>query len=568
MRKFKQISLFVSFIFLGNILFAQSIDEGKKFLSYERFTSAKDIFSKMVAANPNDIDAVYWLGQTYIQNTDNTDSLAAKQLYQKTLQANPNAPLLLVGMGEVELMEGKKEDARNRFETAINLTKRRDLPDILLAIGRANVDTKNGDAVYAIDKLKQAADRDKKNAEIQMVLGDAYRKMIDGANATIAYQNALAIDPKNARPSFMIGRIYETQGFGQEPIYMKYYNEAITADPNFAPVYYWLYQYYYKRDVNKAKDYLSKYIAASDTDSKNCYAEASLLYVSQSYQQAITKADQCITSAGDQAFPNLYGLKAYSYDKMGDSLNAKKYFEEFFSKVNPDKIGPNDYATYGKVLLKLGGADSLETVHNDSLASVYVDKAIALDTVPANKLDYIKSTAESLVAAQKYDKAADWYAKVLNQKKDYGKVDLYYAGYNYYRGGNYQASDSIWGLYMQKYPEDIFGAYMRARASEGIDTSGEQGLAKPYYEKVIAIGDTTADKESIKDKLIPAYRYMVAYSYNVQKDKETALQFNDKILAIDPNDAIALKTKDALNAVKLKPSTEGTTTNKAGDKSK
>lgn len=573
MRKFKQISLFVSFIFLGKILLAQSIDDGKKFLSYERFTSAKDIFSKMVAANPNDVDAVYWLGQTYIQNTDNTDSLAAKQLYQKTLQANPNAALLLVGMGEVELKEGKKQDARSRFETAINLTKKRDLPDILLAVGRANVDTKNGDALYAIDKLKEAADKDKKNAEIQMVLGDAYRKMIDGANATIAYQNALALDPKNARPSFMIGRIFETQGYGQEAIYLKYYNDAIAADPNFAPVYYWLYQYYYKRDVNKAKEYLTKYIAVSDTDSKNCYAEASLLYVSQSYQQAITKADQCITSAGDQAFPNLYGLKAYSYDKMGDSLNAKKYFEEFFAKVNPDKIGPNDYATYGRVLLKLGGADSLETLHNDSLASMYIDKAVALDTVPANKLDYIKSTAESLAGAQKYDKAGDWYAKVLNQKKDYGKVDLYYTGYNYYRGGNYRASDSIWGLYMQKFPEDIFGAYMRARASEGIDTSGEQGLAKPYYEKVIAIGDTTTDKESIKDKLIPAYRYMVAYSYNVQKDKETALQFNDKILAIDPADPTALKTKDALNAVKLKPATEGTTkekptTNKAGSKSK
>ena len=75
----------------------------------------------------------------------------------------------------------------------------------------------------------------------------------------------------------MIGRIYETQGYGQEPIYMKYYNDAIAADPNFAPVYYWLYNYYYQRDVNKAREYLNKYIAVADNDSKNCYAEASLL---------------------------------------------------------------------------------------------------------------------------------------------------------------------------------------------------------------------------------------------------------------------------------------------------
>ena len=36
---------------------------------------------------------------------------------------------------------------------------------------------------------------------MQIELGDAYRKMIDGANATTAYQNALSMDPKNARAS-------------------------------------------------------------------------------------------------------------------------------------------------------------------------------------------------------------------------------------------------------------------------------------------------------------------------------------------------------------------------------
>ena len=69
-------------------------------------------------------------------------------------------------------------------------------------MGRANVDAKSGDAVYAIDKLNQAADKNKKSAEIQIALGDAYRKLIDGANATISYQNALAMDPKNARAKF------------------------------------------------------------------------------------------------------------------------------------------------------------------------------------------------------------------------------------------------------------------------------------------------------------------------------------------------------------------------------
>ncbi len=552
----KKISLLASLIILGNVLFAQSIEEGKKFLNYERYTSAQDVFKKLLAADPNNVDAAYWLGQTYLQNQDSPDSLAAKALYQKTLQANANAPLMLVAMGEIDLMEGRKDEARNKFETAISLTKKRDRENILLPIGRANIDARNGDTHYAIDKLNEAADMDKKNPEIQIALGDAYRKLIDGANATVAYQNAMSLDPKNARAPFMIGRIYETQGFGQEAIYMKYYNDAIAADPNFAPVYYWLYNYYYQRDVNKSREYLTKYISVSDNDSKNCYAEASLLYVSQLYQQAIDKSNQCITAAGEKPFPNLYGLKAYSYDKLGDSLNAKKYFEEFFTKVNPDKIGPNDYATYGRVLLKLGGSDSMEIAKNDSLASVYIDKAIALDTIPANKLDYVKSTAASLSSAKKYSQAGDWYTKILTLKPDYGKVDLYYAGYMDYLANKYQKADSIWGLYQTKYPEDIFGWYMGARAKEGIDTSGEQGLAKDDYLKVIEIGDTTADKASVKDKLVPAYRYMVAYSYNVQKNKDTAIQFNNKILEIDPTDATAIKTGDALAGIKQKTKTD------------
>ena len=65
----------------------------------------------------------------------------------------------------------------------------------------------------------------------------------------------------------MIGRIYQTQGTSQEPIYMQYFNDAIAKDPNFAPVYGWLQEYYYRRDINKAREYLDKYISVSDPDS-------------------------------------------------------------------------------------------------------------------------------------------------------------------------------------------------------------------------------------------------------------------------------------------------------------
>ena len=80
MEKMKKIGLVASFILMGNFLFAQSIAEGKKFLNYERFESAEGVFNKLLAANPNNIEAAYWLGQTYLKNTDNPDTVAAKTL--------------------------------------------------------------------------------------------------------------------------------------------------------------------------------------------------------------------------------------------------------------------------------------------------------------------------------------------------------------------------------------------------------------------------------------------------------------------------------------------------------
>ena len=540
MRKIKIISFLLSFLISANILFAQSIDEGKRFLYYERYSSAKDVFNKLVNANPNNIDAAYWLGQTYLGEED---SISAKALYQKTLNANPNSPLMLVAMGHIALLENQNNDARNRFETAISLTKGKDY-NVINAIARANVDTKAGDAVYAIGKIKTIPEN-KRTAEIWTTLGDAYRKLIDGANAQLAYQSALAVDPNYARASFMIGRLYQTQGFTQELYYMKYYNEAITKDPKFAPVYVWLSQYYYKRDINKAREYLDKYIAVADADTKNCYYQASYLYASGQYQQTITKANECISAGGKNPYPSLFGLKAFAYDKLGDSANAKTFFEMYFQKQNPEKLESGDYAKYGLVLLKFPG--------NEATAAGYIQKAIALDTLEENKIEYITSVANSYLASKNYNEAAKWYTKLFSIKKNVTRTDIYNAGYNYYRGGNYKATDSIFGLYQQKYPEDILGVYMRARASEGIDTAGVLGLAKPYYEKVIQLGEASTDTARVKSQLIVAYNYMIAYYYNVKKDKATALSYNDKILAIDPTNAQAIANKAALTApVKVK----------------
>ena len=91
MRKLS-ISLLLSVACIGGTVMAQTVEQGKQFLYYERYKSAQDAFEKVLAANPNNIDAVYWLGQTMIHRRDTRDTAGAKALYQKMLTTNGMPP--------------------------------------------------------------------------------------------------------------------------------------------------------------------------------------------------------------------------------------------------------------------------------------------------------------------------------------------------------------------------------------------------------------------------------------------------------------------------------------------
>ena len=235
MKKVKIGIMFLTSLLLVNFIFAQSLDDGKNFMYYERYKSAKDVFQKLLAANPNNEEAAYWLGQTYILPDDRTnkDLADAKALYQSKLTTNPNSPLLIAGMGHIALIEGKTQDARSRFETAVSLSKGKSIA-VINAVGfsNSNPDSKNGDAAYAIDCLKQATQIKKFNdPDVYINLGDAYRKFADGGNAIVSYQAALALNPKYARAPYRIGKVYQTQGANQETLYMKYVRSPSASSP-------------------------------------------------------------------------------------------------------------------------------------------------------------------------------------------------------------------------------------------------------------------------------------------------------------------------------------------------
>ena len=560
MRKMKTlVMILVAAMFAGKLI-AQTIEDGKKFLYYERFKSAKEVFQKLSALNPGDETAAYYLGQAMIGLED---IAGAKKLYQQKLSTSPNSPLVLAGMGNVELLEGKMADARSRFETAINLSSAKRI-DVLNAVGAPNSDpeAKNGDANYAVEKLKLATTlKGFKDPEVWANLGDAYRKIQDkGGDAIQAYDAAIAINPNYARAYFRKGRLFQTQGISQEPLYLSLFNEAIAKDANYAPVYNSLYRYYFSTDIAKSALNLEKALAVSDDDPSACYAKANIKFAQGMFAESIAKCNECIAAGGTNPYPNLFGLKAYAYMKTNDSVNAKINFEEYLKRQLQSKIGAGDYSSYAYTLLKFAG--------NEQTAASMTEKAVGLDTLEKNKVDYLKVMAVYYKDKGNFVEAGNWYNRVLFIKKNYNNVDLYNAGYSYYRINKYDSASAVFTKYTTKYPDDMFGFYMLAKSNAGIDSTSTTGLAASSYSKAIEVGEKAADKAKVKDQLSGAYSFMMSYSFNIKRDQVAAIEYAKKALALDTTDAQAAKSLEFVtkNNPSVKSATKPASSKQAGNK--
>lgn len=520
---------------------AQTIEEGKKFYYYERYNSAKEVFQKLLNVNPNNEEAIYWLGQSIIAPDDHStkDIAEVKSMYQSKLSVS-NSQLLMAGIGHVELLEGKAMDARNHFDAAIQLSQSKNIA-VLSAIGFANSnpDVKEGDAAYAIEKLKLATQLKKFNdPDVYVNLGDAYRKLGDGGNAILSYQAALTLNPKFARANFRMGKLYQSQGRGQESIFMEYFDKAIADDPAYAPVYANLFNYFYETNVTKAAEYFEKWQANSDKDYKSCYYRAALKYAQGFFMEAISMSDACIAESADNPYANLFGLKANAYNRLKDSINAITNFEMYFQKQVPEKITAGDYFEYAKNLIKIPG--------KETNAINAIDKAVLLDSIESKKVDYLKNLAQLFESSKRFIEAADMYSKIIAVKKSPSKNDINKAAVNYYNGSALQKAIDVFKLCTEKFPDDPFAFNMIGKASSIIDSTMQLGLANEAYEKTIQL--CLVDSVKYKPQLLNAYRYFVAYYFNVKKDKTTTLIYTEKILSLEPNDAEAISNKQILTA--------------------
>ncbi len=540
--------LLVGILLFGYTVMAQSVADGIKQLGFQKNKSALETFKKLYGSNNKDVQTIYWYGQALLANDD---VKGAKSTYQKALQEGVNDALIIAGMGHVDLLDGVDiNTAKQKFEQAITMAKEtkgknkgKTNPAILAAIGRANADggSKIGDPTYAIEKLKEAATMDAVSADIFINMGICYLKLggDQGGEAVKAYMEAATREPKNPIAPYRIGRIYQSQN--NKEMFEQYYNTAIAADPTFPPVYLSLYDFYAYKDVNKAREFIEKYIQNADKACETDYFYANYLFISGKYQESLEKAKSM--DAGEcKTYYRTSLLFAYNYDRLGDSIQAKTYLEKYFANAPADKITSTDYDIAIKVFAKISGLENTVVT--------YVQKAIDNDTLAPNRAIYANQAAEVFGKAKKFGEQIKWLQKAIQYKGGtMGESDYYKLTSTAFNGKEYAATMDIAKNYIAAFPDKPQGYSFNVRAAKAIDTGASLGTAiEPIIlQNEYLMKDTAKNKKTVFNNLY----YLLVYYNDKLKDTPKAIEVCDKMAALFPTagteeNQFVIKTKEAL----------------------
>ena len=523
---------------------AQTIQEGMNHLYADRWQSAIGVFQKLLAQNPNNIEATYWLGQTYFDMDDNN---MAKEVYEKGLAASNNAPLLLVGMGHYLLLDKKVNEARQNFETALSMSKDKkgkDNPDILNAIGRANTDAKTGDFKYAEQILRTASELNPKNPDIFLNLGNAIRKARPGEagrDAFEAYRKAIEINPNFAYAYVRIAKLFETQR--NWDLVLENLNKAVALDPNFSLAYYELFYYYFpRREFAQAETYFNKYVASRPNESKtdHDYLNSQLCWAKKDYDCAIAKAESVKAAMGANVKPRVFKQLAYSYLGKSDFANAKSNVDSYFAKEK-EGFAPGDFKLKGEIYAASG-------VPCDQLYAIYLEGA-SVDTVLQDKVNYLTDAAEDFKKRGCKQQEADMRLAIFQLRKSPNPLGLINIGILYTQTDRLKTADSVFNAFTTLMPDSIYGHYWRGKVNATIDTSNS---IEPYVTNMVngftkALDIAALDKARYKSLGTTSALSLIGYYYNKKGDKEAAKVVAAKALDLDTSNQQIKNINDQLN---------------------
>ncbi|WP_234736698.1 tetratricopeptide repeat protein [Tellurirhabdus bombi] len=523
-----------------------------------RYTKAIKTFTGLANSAPS-ADNYFYLGYAQLKAGE-TD--AAKQSFEKGASlADKKNVLNNVGLGAVALAKKDRATAKTQIDQALDATKSKNI-DVLLRAGEAYTLFETNDPAEAIRILEIADKLDKKNqnAEIEMVLGDAYMLKNDGGNAVSKYENALQITPNSAEANYKIGKTFlrgKNYKLAQEN-----YEKAIAADPEFAPTYEDLAEAFLgSRAYKNAAKNMDLYVQKSETtDSDKLLRSAQFDFLAGDNARAIQKLDALKGKINNPVINRIYG---WAYNNMGKSDEAIQSLNTFMQQA-PDKIIFDDYKFLGRAYAQKG------TPEGDSLALINLEKAAPLDSTE----NLYREIGKTYYGAKKFDKAVAAYKRAIAVDTNKATTNDYFQlGMSNYllasRVGKdstmlmngdtaairqakdmyYAAADSALTKVSQITPDWSPAYYFRASTSYFSDTKGAMstGAPVPFYEKYLEVADKEiaadpAKKEANKRYMMTAYKFLSSYYAN-KNEAVKSREYLTKAAELDPAD------KDVQNAL-------------------
>lgn len=528
----------------GTSAMAQDFTKGLLYFNDGNFVLAKKYLLKDLNGANKD-QAYYLLGKNYL-NQGYKDSAAI--YYQKGLQVNPENAFAYVGLGEIALSNGDTKSAEANFKKAKSISSEKKNPALWMAIYAAYMNQATPNTEDANDYLNKAKSINKNFAGIYITEGDILLNQKKIGEAATKYETAIYYDKTSKEALLKLGRIYVKSGNYQQSL--DAFNNLYQLDSTYFPVHKERGEVYYAQGkfTDAAKSY-AKFFAASEPSYNDLVRYALILFFNKDYNKSLEIIKQA--QAIDPKSPVANRVLAYNFFQTRDYASGVKVMEQFMVNTKPDEILQSDNEYYARLLSGAG---------NDSLAVTYFEKA----TTPKNKTAMAIEIKNSYEKMKKYDKAAEIYGQIYEGKAVDSKTCFEWARDNYFAATSMQQldsltkitylhkADSLLAIFTEKQPDNYMGYLYRGRVNSNLDPQSTQGLAKPYYDKVVAIlepkGDTKLDPAKVEKKkeLIEAYSCL-GYIYFLEKDMVNAKATFSKLLLLDPTND---KVKSALEGLK------------------
>ena len=111
----------IALIALGFSVFGQEIELAKKAIDAEQYEKAKSILKTAINAKPDNGKLSFLLGNVYLQQSLQD---SATIFFQKGLAAKENSNFNYIGLGQIDLNNGRVDAAQFNFDQAIRDIKK------------------------------------------------------------------------------------------------------------------------------------------------------------------------------------------------------------------------------------------------------------------------------------------------------------------------------------------------------------------------------------------------------------------------------------------------------------